>query len=130
MRRVLLGLVGAMAAGPGFADTYSFTTLLNRGMWRQQTVIHCQEPARMNGRVPERCTLSERATAYPNTHIPRTFDPGVICAAGYPIAFHPNGTLAYCKLEGDQSFATHDQPGYAICSGYVTFDPDGIADCD
>lgn len=84
----------------------------------------------MNGRIPERCTLSERATAYPNRRIPRSFDPGVICAAGHPIVFHPDGTLAYCKLDGDQSFATHDPPGYAICSGYVTLDKEGIADCD
>jgi hypothetical protein len=40
MRRVLLGLIGVMAAGPSHADEmYSFTTLVN-GLWRQQTLIH------------------------------------------------------------------------------------------
>jgi hypothetical protein len=129
MRRAFLGVVGAMAAGPGHAETYSFTTLIN-GMWQQQTLIHCQEPARMSGRMPERCTLNERASAYPNRNYPKTFDPGVACAAGHPITFHPNGTLAYCKLDGVQTFATRDPPGYAVCSGYVTFDRDGIAECD
>ena len=88
-----------MAAGPGQAETYSFTTLVN-GVWPQQTLIHCQEPARMNGRRPERCTLSEQATAYPNRKYPKPFDPGVTCAAGHPITFHADGTLAYCKLDG------------------------------
>ena len=128
MRRVLLGLVGVMAVGPAaHAETYSFTTLVN-GLWRQQTLIHCQQPARMNGRIPERCTLSERATAFPNTKFPRTYE--VTCAAGHPIVFFPNGTLAYCKLDHDQHIATHDPPGYGVCFGYVTFDKDGIADCD
>ena len=121
MRRAFLGVLGAMAAGPGHAETYSFTTLIN-GMWQQQTLIHCQEPARMNGRMPKRCTLNERATAYPNRNYPKTFDTGVACAAGHPIIFNPNGTLAYCKLDGVQTFATRDPPGYAVCSGYVTFD--------
>ena len=128
MRRVLLGLIGVMAAGPSHADEmYSFTTLVN-GLWWQQTLIHCQQPARMNGRIPERCTLSERATAFPNTKFPRTYE--VTCAAGHPIVFFPNGTLAYCKLDHDQHIATHDPPGYGVCFGYVTFDKDGIADCD
>jgi hypothetical protein len=129
MRRVLLGLIGVMAAGPGQAEIYSFTTLVN-GVWPQQTLIYCQEPARMNGRRPERCTLSEQATAYPNRKYLKPFDPGVTCAAGHPITFHADGTLAYCKLEGVQTFATRDPPGFATCSGYVTFDPDGIAECD
>ena len=131
MRGVLLGVMGVLAAGAAArAETSSFTTVLNGGLWRQQTLLHCREPARMNGRVPERCTLSERATAYPTSKIPRTFDLGVACAAGYSIVFFPNGTLAYCKLDGDQAFATHDATGYAVCSGYVTFDKDGVADCD
>ena len=131
MRRVLLGLIGMVVAGASHAEeTYSFTTSVNGGMWHQQTLIHCKEPARMNGRVPERCTLSERASAYPNTKIPKPFDLGVACAAGHPIAFFPNGTLAYCKLDGDQTFATRDQPGFAVCFGYVTFDKDGLAECD
>ena len=82
----------------------------------------------MNGRIPERCTLSEPATAFPNTKFPRTYD--VTCAAGHPVVFFPNGTLAYCKLDHNQHLATHDPPGYAVCFGYVTFDKDGIADCD
>ena len=101
MRRVLFGLAGLMVAGSAHsAETYSFTVLLNGGRWRGQTIIHCQEPARMNGRVPERCTLSERSTAYPETKIPQPFEPGVTCAAGHPIVFHRSGALAYCKLDG------------------------------
>jgi hypothetical protein len=85
----------------------------------------------MNGRVPERCTLSERSTAYPDTKIPRPFEPGVTCAAGHLIVFHRSGVLAYCKLDRVRSFATReDASGYAICSGYVTFDEDGMAECD
>ena len=80
-----MGLIGALAAGPSHADEmYSFTTLVN-GLWRHQTLIHCQEPARMNGRIPERCTLSERATAFLNTKFPRIYE--VTCAAGHPIVF-------------------------------------------
>ena len=131
MRRVLFGLAGLMVAGSAHsAETYSFTVLLNGGKWRGQTVIHCQEPARMNGRVPERCTLSERSTAYPETKIPRPFEPGVTCAAGHPIVFHRSGALAYCKLDGVRTFTTRDPLGSAICSGYVTFDENGIAECD
>ena len=129
MRRVLLGLIGVMAVGASHAEeTYSFTTSVNGGMWHQQTLIHCKEPARMKGRIPERCTLSEPATAFPNTKFPRTYE--VTCAADHPIVFFPNGTLAYCKLDGDQTFATRDQPGFAVCFGYVTFDKDGLAECD
>ena len=128
MRRVLLGLVGLMAAtAVARAETYSFTVLVN-GMWRNQTLIHCEGPARMNGRIPERCTLSEPATAYPNTKIPRVYD--VVSAAGHPIVFFPDGLLAYCKLAHEQAIATHGPPGYALCSGYATFDKDGVADCD
>ena len=128
MRRILLGLIGVMAVGASHAkETYSFTTLVN-GVWLQQTLIHCTEPARMNGRVPERCILSEPATAYANTKIPRVYD--FVCAAGHPIVFHPNGLLAYCKLSYEQALATHEPPGFAHCFGYATFDKDGIADCD
>ena len=127
MRRVLLGLVGVMVAGPSDAETYSFTTVVN-GIWLQQTLINCEGSARMNGRVPERCTLSEPATAYANTKIPRVYQ--IVCAAGHPIVFFPNGLLAYCKLAHEQAIATHEPPGYALCSGYATFDKDGVADCD
>ena len=82
----------------------------------------------MNGRVPERCILSEPATAYANIKFPRVYD--IVCAAGHPIVFHPNGLLAYCKLDHGQAIATHEPPGYAVCSGYATIDKDGIADCD
>ena len=132
MRRVLLGLVGVLAAGPGHAgEIYSFTVLLNGGKWLGQQLIYCQEPARMNGRVPERCILSERSTVYPETKIPRPFEPGITCAAGYPIVFHRSGTLAYCKLDRVLTLPTREDPsGFAICSGYVTFDEDGMAECD
>ena len=131
MRRVLFGLVGLMVAGSAqSAETYGFTALLHGGKSRLQTLIHCPEPARMNGRVPERCTLSERSTAYPDTKIPSSFEPGVTCAADHPIAFHRSGALAYCKLERVQTFVTRDPSGSTICSGYVTFDEDGFAECD
>ncbi len=44
MRRVLFGLVGVMAAGTGHAaETYSFTTVVNK-MWWLPMLIHCVSP--------------------------------------------------------------------------------------
>ena len=33
------------------------------------------------------------------------------CAAGNPITFHPNGTLAFCKLESEQGWETTSRQG-------------------
>ena len=51
--------------------------------------------------MPTGCMLSERAIAYPN-HQTNTHSSGVACAAGHPIEFHPNGTLAECVLDAEQ----------------------------
>ena len=131
MRRVLLGLIGAMAAGASHAEeTYSFTSVVNR-IWNYQTLIHCTEPAK-GGRVPQGCILSEPATAYPNLMHPRPHLPGwgVACAAGNRIEFYPNGTLKYCKLDGEQSFQLKGPPGVGSCFDFAYFDENGLAECD
>ena len=130
MRQVILGLVGGISAtGAVLAEGYSFTfTAVVHKMWSFQTTVFCVEPIKKEGRVPRGCILSERAIAYPN-HLSARFG-GVACAAGHPIAFHPNGTLAFCKLESEQGWETASPSGYGMCYGYVTFYEDGLADCD
>ena len=131
MRRVLLGLVGVMAAGAGHAEeTYSFTTVVDKSWWLQ-TLIHCVNPAKpATGRVPQGCILSEPAVAWPNhrTSRPRTYS--VNCRAGHPITFHPDGTLASCHLDGEQYFELRGPPGMGSCREYAYFDENGRADCD
>jgi hypothetical protein len=132
MRRVLVGLVAVMVAGASHAEeTHSFTTVVNR-MWWYQTLIHCVEPAKGGGRVPQSCILSEPATAYPNRMHPRPHLPGwgVACDAGYPIEFYPNGTLKYCKLDGEQTFQLIRPPDVGSCFDTAWFDENGLADCD
>jgi hypothetical protein len=133
MRQVLLGLIGVMMAGAGHAETYSFTALL-QSRWSFQTRVHCDEPAKGKERVPSGCTLSKRAVAYPNVgpimKSLRPFYPGAACAAGHPIAFHLNGTLASCELDGEQSFELVGAPGIGSCFGFVTFDENGFAGCN
>src|SRR4051794_37847562 len=96
MRQVWLGLVGVMAAGAAWAESYSFPAVIQRA-FQEQTTIQC-EGAKLSGRVPTGCILSERAIAYPNidnrTAYPNLTNPkglhstGVACAAGHPIVFH------------------------------------------
>lgn len=129
MRQVLLGLLGVLAVGAAQAETYSFSSVMN-GLWAEQTIINCTGPQTNGGeRVPQGCTLSERAIAYPSHDRHTT---GVACAAGHPIVFHPNGTLAACTLDAEQPVPT---TGFNIpvslgtCKGLVRFDKDGRADC-
>jgi len=133
MRQALFGLIGVMAAGAANAETYSFMALLQSN-WSFQTRVRCDGQAQVKERVPSGCTLSKPAIAYPNVRpimkSLRPFYPGATCAAGYPIAFHPNGTLAACNLEGEQSFELVGPPGFGSCLGFVTFDENGLADCD
>ncbi len=68
MRRVLLALIGIAAAEIAQAETYSFTTVVNKSWW-YQTLIHCAGPA--TGRAPQGCILSEPAIADPNLKIVR-----------------------------------------------------------
>ena len=130
MRQVLLGLFGVVAAGAAHAETYSFSSVID-GSWSEQTVIHCMGP-KTNGieRVPQGCTLRERAIAYPN-HEGR-YSSAVACAAGHPIVFHLNGTLAECTLDAEQpghtSFTLPVSLG-GSCKGLVRFDKDGRPDC-
>ena len=126
MRQLLLALIGIAAARAAQAETYSFTTVVNN-MWWYQTLIHCVGPA--PGRVPQGCILREPAIAYPN-HKNLPHQPGVACAAGHPIIFHPNGTLAYCVLNGEQIFQLVGPPGVGACFDYAYFDENGLADCD
>lgn len=128
MRRVLWGLVAVLAAGSSHADEmHSFTTVVNN-MWWYQTLIYCVEP--VSGRVPKGCILSQPAEAYPNHRNSRPHTIAVICAAGHPIDFYPNGTLAHCKLDGEQQFDLQGPPGFGYCFEHVTFDENGRADCD
>jgi hypothetical protein len=130
MRQALLGAVGVLAAGLAHADeSYTFTAFLQK-LWSFQTTIYCVEPLKFQGRVPQRgCVLSERAIAYPNLRNVRS-NSGVACAAGHPIAFHPNGALAYCKLESERGLETARSPWHSMCFDYVTFDENGLADCE
>jgi hypothetical protein len=129
MRQVLLGLLGVMAAGASYAETYSFSSVID-GPWAEQTLINCTGP-KTNGieRVPQGCTLRERAIAYPN-HEGR-HSSAVACAAGHPIVFHPNGTLAECTLDAEQPVPTSSIRPVSLgaCKGLVRFDKDGRADC-
>ena len=109
MRQVLLGLLGVMAVGAAHAETYSFSSVID-GSWSEHTVIHCTAP-KTNGveRVPQGCTLRERAIAYPN-HEGR-YSSAVACAAGHPIVFHFNGTLAECtRLPSNQVLTSFTLP--------------------
>jgi hypothetical protein len=130
VRQALLGIVGVLAAGSTqAAETYTFTAVVQK-LWSFQTTIYCVEVVKFQGRVPQRgCILSERAIAYPNLRNVHS-NHGVACAPGHPIAFHPNGTLAYCKLESEQGLETARSPWFSMCFDYVTFDENGYADCD
>ena len=142
MRRVLLGLLGMMAAGGTCAEEYSFSALI-QDTYPDQTIIQCDGP-RSTGRVPKRCTLLERAIAYPNHQMPRgsafaypnpqmrRHSYGVACAAGHPIEFYPNGTLAECVLDAEQPVDVAGL-GFQIplgdCKGLVHFDKEGRVGC-
>ena len=125
MRQVLLGLFGVLAAGAAHAETYSFTSVIN-GTFNEQTLINCTGP-KTNGaeRVPKGCVLSEPALAYPN-HEGKQHLPAVTCAAGQPIEFYPNGTLAECVLHSQQ---VPNVPGIAACKSRARFDKDGRVEC-
>jgi hypothetical protein len=129
MRQVLLGLIGMMAAGAACAESYNFAAVI-QGAYQEQTSIECDGP-RVPGRVPTGCILSERAIAFPNNQT-NTHSSGVACAAGHPIGFHPNGTLAECVLDADQPEAVS---GFTFkvplgdCKGRVHFDKDGRVEC-
>jgi hypothetical protein len=132
MRQALLGIVAVLAAGSTqAAETYTFTALVQK-LYSFPTTIYCVEPVKFQGRVPQRgCTLSERAIAYPNSkNIRNLLQGGVTCATGSRIAFYPNGTLAWCKLESEQGLEIARSPWLAMCFDYVTFDENGYADCD
>jgi hypothetical protein len=114
----LSGIVGVLAAGPSQAETYGSSVVLSNGFWRQQTFIHCTEPTRMNRRIPERCTLKERAIAYANRRTPAGSTPKSSVRLAI-IVLHPRRTLAYRKLDGDQSFATLHPPGLGSAPAFV-----------
>ena len=132
MRQVLLGMVGVMVAGAACAEGYSFVAVI-QGAYQEQTSLECDGP-RVPGRVPTGCILSERAIAYPNYQMPQrsTVYLGVACAAGHPIAFYPNGTLAECVLDAEQPVDVTGL-GFKVplgdCKGRVRFDKDGRAEC-
>lgn len=125
-RQVLLGL---MAAGAACAESYSFSAAI-QGVYQERTSIQCDGP-KLSGRVPTGCILSERAIAYPNHQMVR-HSSGVACAAGHPISFHPNGTLAQCVLDAEQPEAvsgfTFKVP-LGSCKGRVRSDKDGRVEC-
>jgi hypothetical protein len=131
MRQVLLGLLGVLAAGAACAEEYSFSAII-QGVYPDKTIIQCDGP-RVSGRVPTSgCTLLERAVAYPNHKMPHHSN-GVACAAGHPIEFYANGTLAACVLDVEQPV---DVTGLAFtiplgdCRGLVRFDKDdGRVEC-
>ncbi len=131
MCQTLLGVLGVMAAGAAHAETYGFSSVMD-GSWAEQTIINCTGP-KTNGseRVPQGCTLHERAIAYPNHQLGR-HTTGVACAAGHPVVFHPNGTLAACTLDAEQP---EPVSGFTIpvslgtCKGLVRFDKDGRPHC-
>lgn len=140
MRQVLLGLLGVLAAGAACAQSYSFTTMKGDS-WAEQTIINCTGPSKTNGgeRVPQGCTLRERAIAYPNPDHQLGSQPsgarhttGVACAAGHPVEFYPNGTLAACTLDAEQPVP---MPSFTVpvslgtCKGPVRFDKDGRVEC-
>jgi hypothetical protein len=141
MRQVLLGLLGVLAAGAACAETYSFPAMIQKA-YQEQTSIECDGP-RVPGRVPTGCILSERAIAYPNSNsrvaYPNSHDQkdqhssGVACAAGHPIVFHANGTLAECVLDAEQPEAVSDftfKVPLGDCKGRVRFnDKDGRVEC-
>ena len=132
MRQVLLGLVGMIAAGAAWAENYIFVAVI-QGAYQEQTSIQCDGP-RVPGRVPTGCILSDRAIAYPNYQMPTrsTAFLGVACAAGHPIAFYPNGTLAECVLDAEPPV---DVTGLGFkmplgdCKGRVRFDKNGRVEC-
>jgi hypothetical protein len=129
MQQVLLGLLGVMAAGAAHAETYSFSSVID-GSWAEQTLINCTGPKTNDGeRVPQGCTLRERAVAYPN-HEGR-HSTAVACAAGHPIVFYSNGTLAACTLDAEQPVPTSFTRPLPLgaCRDLVRFDMDGRADC-
>jgi hypothetical protein len=131
MRRALLGFIGVLAAGSTqAAETYTFTAVVQK-LWQFPTTIHCVEPVKFEGRVPQRgCMLSEPGIGYPNSRNIRVLHQGgVACAAGYRIAFNPNGTLAWCKLEREQGLDTARSPWFSMCFDWVIFDDNGFADC-
>ena len=132
MRQALLGVVGMLAAGSTqAAETYTFTAVVQK-LYSFPTTIYCVEPVKFQGRVPQRgCTLSERAIAFPNSqHIRALHQGGVACAAGFGIAFYPNGTLAWCRLESEQQFDKDRSPWLTTCVEWVIFGENGFADCD
>jgi hypothetical protein len=124
MQQVLLGLLGVLAAGAACAEDYHFSAIV-QGAHTEQTTIICEGP-RISGRVPQRCTLLERSIAFPNHNKPLD-SPGVACAAGHPIEFYPNGTLAECVLDAEQP-VDFSGLGFTIplgnCKGLVHFDKD------
>lgn len=128
MRAWLLGVLWLTTSVAAHAETYSFTSVVN-GAWYMQTLVHCVGPAKGPGRVPVGCTLTEPAEGFPNVRRGRAWLAGVRCAAGHPINFHPNGTLADCMLDGEQALDTI-RSGTAMCFGYAFFDENGLADCD
>ena len=131
MRQVLFGLVGVIATSAACAETYSFTAVT--GDSSSQTLIICTGLKTNSGRVPEGCVLSEPATAYPNHTWNGKEHKGFVCAAGHPIVFHPNGALAECVLDAEQSGDPHDWTRHldrlAACKGFVRFDKSGRAEC-
>jgi hypothetical protein len=129
MRQVLLSFTGLMAACSVHAETYSFPAII-QGQYQEQTVINCVEP-KLSGRVPQGCTLSERAIAYPNHQMDR-HSSGVACAPGHPIVFHPNGTLAECVLDAEQPVPPTEftfKVPLGACKGLVHFNKDGQVGC-
>jgi hypothetical protein len=130
MRQVLLGLLGVLAAGAAYAEIYSFSSVMD-GSWSEQTLIYCTGPQTNGGeRVPQGCTLRERAIAYPNHHLGR-HTTGVAYAARHPIVFYPDGTLAECTLDAQQPDPTSFTIPVSLgtCKGLVRFDKDGRPDC-
>ena len=129
MRQVFLGLLGVVAASVAYAESYSFSAVI-QGAYQERTSIQCDGP-KLAGRVPTGCILSERAIAYPNHQMDR-HSSGVACAAGHPIAFHPNGTLAACVLDAEQPEAVSEltfKVPLGNCKGQVRVDKDGRVEC-
>ena len=127
MRQVLLGLFGVLAAGCGPCRDLQLQTSVINGTFNEQTLNWSEGPKSNGARACAKRLRAERTghsriqTIEGKQHLP-----AVTCAAGQPIEFYPNGTLAECVLHSQQ---VPNVPGIAACKGRVRFDKDGRVAC-